>query len=105
MSSSLALKRDSFITGLRLAKHASSTFDLTQLQLEKRYKVQSKEIKVPVKTDKNRKRMYYRTRFDWVSVKELPLGNRTAKKVQKETKAAKELKARPLADSGDLFKW
>ena len=91
---------------------ANSTFDLKQLRIDVRYKVESNVILTKVKRIKKVGSKHYATgkyqmieRFDWVTAEPLPSYVSAVCMTAKQSRAKHEALRLELADAGDLFNW
>jgi hypothetical protein len=81
-----------------------STFDLSQLEIDQRYRVWTKLIWSEV-YDYRKGHRVRKEQYDWVSVQPLMQRTRSTTMSAKQSNAAKQAASMPLADNGDLFCW
>ncbi|MEJ7931000.1 hypothetical protein WG922_13575 [Ramlibacter sp. AN1015] len=82
---------------------AESTFDITQLEPGKRYKVKSKVIRSRVWSHKAQQHVFA-DRYDWVAVTEIPPQAKSTTRSAKQAEMARSLAEHPIANE-DLFTW
>lgn len=82
----------------------TSTFDLSTIQVGKRYEVDSVEISLGNQYHSRLRKVVPVIRYDWISVRELMPRQKTSTMSSKQSKAAKQTRSMKLADDG-LFDW
>lgn len=81
-----------------------SKFDKSQLEVGKRYVVQTKPIR-SWQWDQKAQQHVWKDRYDWVSVREVGTKAKCVARSAQQRRISESLASTPLADEGDLFQW
>jgi len=84
--------------------YPEGNFDLSTIEVGKRYKVETKEMRCKI-TSTNTGRVYYQDKYVWVDAKEVQPQATLQTHTAKQRKAKAWLATTKLADDGSLFKF